>query len=292
MSTKLYDRMLAQLQLSGYRERTCESYMKAVRQLQRFCNKPLSSIRQKDLQEYWLACRNEYGWSPATLRISYSGIKFFFSRTLVRNWKLLKEVRFKREQTLPSVLSAGEVKRIICKLPTLQSKVFYVTLYSLGLRLLEAITLEVRDIDGERGVVHIRGGKGACDRVIPLPDITRRALRAYYKTHRNKRWLFPAIGHNQFHLSGSATKPVSKTGVQRVLGRTVERLGITKRVHPHVFRHSYATHMLEANVPIHHVQKLLGHKTLQSTIVYLHVTTMAEAHSHERVCQVIQGVLS
>lgn len=292
MSTKLYDRMLSQLQLSGYKERSCQSYVKAVQQLQRFCNKSLSRISQKDLKEYWLACRNEYGWSPATLRISYSGIKFFFSRTLVRKWKILQEVRFRREQTLPTVLSCGEVKRIICNLPTLQSKVFYVTLYSLGLRLLEAITLEVKDIDGERGLVHIRGGKGAGDRTVPLPDITRRALRAYYKTHKNKRWIFPAIGHNQFHKSGSAQNPVSKTGVQRVLGRTVERLGITKRVHPHVFRHSYATHMLEANVPIHHVQKLLGHKTLQSTIVYLHVTTMAEAHSHERVCQVIQGVLS
>jgi site-specific recombinase XerD len=292
MNAKLYDRMLAQLQLSGYRERTCQSYLKAVQQLQRFCNKPLSKLTQGDLRDYWLACRNDYGWRPATLRISYSGIKFFFSRTLVRNWKLIKEVRFKREQTLPTVMSAGEAKRIICALPTLQSKVFYVTLYSLGLRLLEAITLEVRDIDGERGVVHVRGGKGARDRTIPLPEITRRALRAYYKTHRNKRWIFPAIGHNQFHKCGAATEPVSKTGVQRVLGRTAERLGMTKRVHPHVFRHSYATHMLEANVPIHHVQKLLGHKTLQSTIVYLHVTTMAESHSHERVCQVIQGALS
>jgi site-specific recombinase XerD len=284
--------MVSQLQLSGYRERSCQSYLKAVQQLQRFCNKPLSQIRQKDLQAYWLACRNDYGWSPATLRISYSGIKFFFSRTLVRRWKLLNEVRFRREQTLPTVLSGAEVKRILCALPTLQSKVFYVTLYSLGLRLLEAVTLQVRDIDGPRGLVHIRGGKGAGDRTVPLPPITRRALRAYYKTHKNPRWLFPAIGHNQWHLSGRAAKPVSKSAVQAVLRRTVERLGITKHVHPHVFRHSYATHLLEANVPIHHVQKLLGHKTLQSTIVYLHVTTLAESHSHQKVCQVIQGVLS
>ena len=77
-----------------------------------------------------------------------------------------------------------------------------------------------------------------------------------------------------------------------MLRRTVLRLGIRKHVHPHVFRHSYATHMLEANVPIRHVQKLLGHKTLNSTMVYLHVSTLAEAHSHQRVCQVIQGVLS
>jgi len=272
MSTKLYDRMLSQLQLSGYKERSCQSYLKAVRQLQRFCNKSLSTITQKDLQAYWLACKNEYGWSPATLRISYSGIKFFFSRTLVRNWKLLNEVRFKREQSLPTVLSAAEVKRIICNLPTLQSEVFYVTLYSLGLRLQEAITLQVGDINGDRGVVHIHAGKGACDRIIPLPDITRRALRAYYKTHKNPKWIFPALGHSNGKDAGKAVKTVSQNGVQGALRRTVERLGIKKHVHPHVFRHSYATHLLEANVPIHHVQKLLGHKSVRTTQIYLHIS--------------------
>ena len=290
--SKLYDKMLTQLQLSGYKERTCKSYLKAVQQLHRFCNKPLSQIRQSDVRDYWLACKNDYGWSPATLRISYSGIKFFFSRTLVRKWKLLDEVRFERERSLPTVLSMAEVQHILRALPTLQSKAFYVTLYTLGLRLLECISLEVRDIDGERGVVHIRGGKGACDRIIPLPNITRQFLRAYYKTHQNPRYIFPAIGHNQWHLSGSAKTTVSKSAIQRVLGRTVDKLGVKKHVHPHVFRHSYATHLLEANVPIHHVQKLLGHKALQSTIIYLHVTTIAETHSHERVCQVVQGALS
>jgi len=292
MSTKLYDRMLSQLQLNGYRERSCQSYLKAVQQLQRFCNKPLSQVTQNDLRDYWWACKNDYGWSSATLRISYSGIKFFFSRTLVRRWKILKELSFKREETLPTVLSGAEVKRILCALPTLQSKVFYVTLYSLGLRLQEAITLKVGDIDGQRRMVHIHDGKGAMDRTLPLPEITLRGLRAYYATHKNPKWLFPALGQNQGKQAGSATQPVSQTGVQGALRRTVEKLGIKKHVHPHVFRHSFATHLLEANVPIHHVQKLLGHKTLQSTIIYLHVTTMAESHSHERVCQIVQGVLS
>lgn len=292
MSTKLYDRFVSDLELKGYAKRSIDSYVKSVRQLQRFCNKPLSQITQADLKAYWLACKTEYGWSSATLRISYSGIKHFFSMALVRKWKLLNEVRFKREQTLPTVLSCDEVRRIIYKLPTLQSQVFYLTLYSLGLRLLEAITLEVRDIDKDRGVVNIRGGKGARDRTVPLPNITLRGLRAFYKTHRNQRWIFPALGHDQGKNAAVAATPVSSSGVQGVLRRTVQRLGIRKHVHPHVFRHSYATHMLEANVPIRHVQKLLGHKTLNSTMVYLHVSTLAEAHSHQRVCQVIQGVLS
>ena len=92
--------------------------------------------------------------------------------------------------------------------------------------------------------------------------------------------------------AGKATVPVSTSGVQGALRRTVKRLGIKKRVHPHVFRHSYATHLIEVNVPILHVQKLLGHTDIKSTMIYAHVTTRAETHSHEIVRQIIQGVFS
>jgi len=290
MSTKLYERFVSQLELKGYAKRSIDSYVKSVRQLQRFCNKPLSQITSTDLREYWLACKCGYGWSDATLRISYSGIKHFFSMTLVRKWKILNEVKFKRHQSLPTVLGIKDVRRIICNLPTLQSKVFYLTLYSLGLRLKECRTLRPGDIDSERMVVHIRDSKGAKDRVLPLPDITLRGLRKYYKTHRNPDWVFPALGHNQGRQAWSAKQPVSDTGVQGALRRTVVKLGIKKHVHPHVFRHSYATHLIEANVPILHVQRLLGHSNINSTMVYLHVTTRAESHSHEVVCAVIGGV--
>jgi len=293
MKNDLYGRFIANLELKSYAKRSIDSYVKSVRQLQRFCNKPLSQITQADLKAYWLACKTEYGWSDATLRISYSGIKHFFSSTLVRKWKLLKEVKFKRKDNkLPVVLSTQEVKQIICHLPTLQSKVFYLTLYSLGLRLKEAITLAPGDIDKDRMVVHIRKGKGFKDRILPLPGITLRGLRAYYKTHKNPEWIFPALGQNMGKNAGTATQPVSSNGVQGALRRTVKKLGIKKRVHPHVFRHSYATHLVEANVPILHLQKLLGHTDIKSTMVYLHVTTRAETHSHEIVRQIIQGVFS
>jgi len=292
MSTKLYDRFVSDLELKSYAKRSINSYVKSVMQLQRFCNKPLSLITQDNLREYWLTCKRDYGWSDATLRISYSGIKHFFSMTLVRKWKILDEVKFKRQRGLPTVLGINEVRRIICNLPTLQSSVFYVTLYSLGLRLKEATHLRAGDIDAERKLVHIRNSKGAKDRVLPLPDITLRGLRAYYKTHRNPEWVFPALGQNMSKYAGTAKKPVSDNGVQGVLRRTVKKLGIKKHVHPHVFRHSYATHLIEANVPILHVQKLMGHTDIKSTMVYLHVTTRAESHSHEIVCNIINGVFS
>jgi len=288
----LISRFEQDLELAGYKKRSIQSYASCVRRLQRFLQKPLEDISEEDLRQYWLTCKAEFGWSAATLRISYSGIKHFFTRTLVRAWPLLNEVRFKRDETLPTVLSPEEVRRILDHLPTLQSRTFHTTLYSLGLRLGEAICLEVGQILSDRGLVHIRQGKGGGDRVVPLPDVTLQALRAYYVTHRNPRWLFPALGHDNGKHAGTAKTHASTSSLRSVLKRTVHRIGIKKPVHAHVFRHSYATHLIEANVPIRHVQKLLGHKTLRSTIVYLHVTTQAQTDSHQRVVQLMQGVLS
>jgi integrase/recombinase XerD len=288
----LIQRFKEDLQLSGYAERSIGSYISSVLKLQRFYNKPLEEVTEEDLRKYWLSCQNETGWSAASLRISYSGISHFFRKTLVQPWTIFKEIKWKREETLPTILSLQEVRKIIYALPTLQSRTFYLTLYSLGLRLREATTLQVRDILSDRGLVHVHHGKGALDRMVPLPQITLEALRTYYRTHRNSKWLFPAMGHNEGKRSGLAERPVRDSSVQAILQRTLERLDFKKHVHPHVFRHAYATHLLEANIPIRHVQQILGHKTLQSTMVYLHVTTQAQTDSHQRVSQFMQGVLS
>jgi site-specific recombinase XerD len=288
----LIQRFKEDLQLAGYAKRSIESYVSSVLRLQRFYNKPLEDITEEQLRQYWLCCQSEFGWSAASLRISYAGIQHFFSKTLVRTWNIFNEIKWKRDQTLPTILSLQEVRKIIDALPTLQSHTFYLTLYSLGLRLREATTLQVKDILSDRGLVHIHAGKGALDRMVPLPKITLTALRKYYKTHHNPQWIFPAMGHNGGKDAQSAKTHVSDSGVQGVLQRTLKRLKIKKHIHPHIFRHAYATHLLEANIPIRHVQKILGHKTLQSTMVYLHVTTQAQTDSHKRIAQVMQGVLS
>jgi len=288
----LIKRFKEDLQLAGYAKRSTQSYVSSVLRLQRFYNKKLTDITEEDLRQYWLSCQNEFGWSAATLRISYSGIQHFFKKTLVRSWNIFSEIKWKREQTLPTILSLQEVRKIIYDLPTLQNHTFYLTLYSLGLRLREATTLQVKDILSDRGLVHIHAGKGALDRMVPLPKITLFILRKYYKTHRNPIWIFPALGHNGGKDARFATTHVSDSGVQGVLRSTLKRLKFKKHIHPHVFRHAYATHLLEANIPIRHVQKILGHKSLKSTMIYLHVTTQAQTDSHERVSKVMQGVLS
>lgn len=288
----LIKRFKEDLQLAGYAKRSTGSYVSSVIRLQRFYNKKFEDITEEDLRQYWLCCQNEFGWSAATLRISYAGIQHFFTKTLVRSWNIFSEIKWKREETLPTILSLQEVKKIINELPTQQSHTFYLTLYSLGLRLREATTLQIKDILSDRGLVHIHGGKGGMDRTVPLPTITLTALREYYKTHFNPKWIFPALGRNGGKDARFAKTHVSDSGVQGVLRSTLKRLGFKKHVHPHVFRHAYATHLLEANIPIRHVQKILGHKTLKSTMIYLHVTTLAEEDSNERVAQLMQGVLS
>ena len=288
----LIKRFKEDLQLAGYAKRSIESYASSVLRLQRFYNKPLENITEEELRQYWLCCQSEFGWSAASLRISYAGIQHFFTRTLVQPWNIFNEIKWKREQTLPTILSLQEVRKIIYALPTLQSHTFYLTLYSLGLRLREATTLQVSDILSDRGLVHIHGGKGALDRMVPLPKVTLLALRKYYQTHGNPQWIFPALGHNGGKDAKSAKTHVSDSGVQGVLQRTLKLLGFKKHIHPHVFRHAYATHLLEANIPIRHVQKILGHKTLQSTMIYLHVTTQAQTDSYAKVANLMQGVLS
>jgi integrase/recombinase XerD len=290
--SNLIKRFKEDLQLAGYAKRSTESYVSSVLRLQRFYNKPLEDITEEDLRQYWVCCQSEFGWSAASLRISYAGIQHFFTRTLVRTWKIFSEIKWKREETLPTILSLKEVRKIIDALPTQQSRTFYLTLYSMGLRLREATTLQVRDILSDRGLVHIHAGKGSMDRMVPLPQVTLSALREYYRTHHNPRWIFPALGHNGGKDAQLAEDHVSDSGVQGALQSTLKRLGFKKHVHPHVFRHAYATHLLESNIPIKHVQQILGHKTLQSTMIYLHVTTQAQTDSHERVSKLMQGVLS
>ena len=292
MSNKsIMDRFKADLQLKSYAKRSIQSYQRAVRQLQNFCCKAPEDISEEDLREYWLYCKDELEWGSATLRISYSGIKHFFTWTIKRDWPLLTEVKFERHATLPVVLSIDEVRTILKALPEGQNRTFYEVTYSLGLRLTEAITLQVRDIDSSRMQVHVHAGKGAKDRLVPMPKTTLQSLREYWKTHRNPKWIFPGLGRDG-KGGRTAEKPVSATTVQGALRGTVKRLGLKKHVHPHTFRHSYATHLIEAGVPVRHVQEYLGHQTLASTTVYLHLTTAGKQESRSRINQLMRGVSS
>ncbi len=286
-----YERFSDDLKLRGFANRSCQSYLRTVRQFQHFCCKPLPDITEEDLRNYWLCCKNDFKWSPATIRISYSGIKHFFTYTIKCDWPLFSEFKLERSESLPVVLSVDEVRTILAAFPDGQNRTFYETVYSLGLRLAEAITLQVRDIDSARMLVHVHAGKGAKDRLVPLPETTLHALRRYWKTHRNEKWIFPALGRDA-KGGPAAARPVSESAVQGALRRVCGKLGMRKHVHTHTFRHSYATHLIEAGVSVRHVQEYLGHDTMASTMIYLHLTTAGKEESRSRINQLVRGVVS
>ena len=290
--SKLRDRMIHDMQLHGYGERTQEAYARAVRQLQEFYSLSPDHIDEEQLREYFLHRKNTSKWSAATMRIAYSGIRFFFTHTLKREWSTLALIRAETERKLPSVLSLDEVRTLLEAVRTPPNKTYLTFVYSCGLRLQEALHMQVRDIDSKRMMIHVHRGKGAKDRYVPLPETTLKILRAYWKTHGNPNWLFPRLGRNRKEGS-TATTPMGKATVQGALLRVIKALPtIKKRVSVHTLRHSYATHLLEAGVNIRLVQQYLGHASLMSTMVYTHVTRTGQQDAYARINRVMGKVQS
>lgn len=281
-----YQKSMRALQLAGMSQRTQECYTRAVRQLVDFYKKTPDKISEQDLQDYFLHRKNADKWSAATMRICYSGIKFFFINVLKRDWHTLQLIYAKREQRLPTVLSLNEVWTILNAVATPQNKAYLTTVYTCGLRLHEALYLQVSDIDNHRMRIHVHRGKGAKDRYVPLPTATLHVLRDYWKRHRNPVWIFPRLGRSG-KQGPTANIPMNKTSVQGALRRVLAQIKLKKKVSIHTLRHSYATHLLEAGVNIRRIQQYLGHHSLNSTMVYLHLTTQG----HERAYGIINDLM-
>jgi len=275
MTTLLRQRMHQDLQLAGLADGTQKAYLRSVRQLAAHYRKSPDQITEDELRQYLLYLKNKRQYKPSSLKIAASGITFFYSHTVPRDWAIFKNLHIPRPRALPDVLSIDEVRRLIDAVYTLHNKTYFWTVYSLGLRLQEGLNLQVGDIDSARMVVHVHRGKGAKDRYVPLPPRTLTMLRKYWVTHRHPVWLFPATGRDHEQAS-SATEPMAHSSVHGAMKRVVQELGIKKRVTIHTLRHSYATHLLEAGVNLRLIQQYLGHSSLQATTIYLHLTSLGQ----------------
>jgi len=272
MMTDWYERSLKTLQLAGLADCTQASYTRMVRRLVDFYNKTPDLISEEELQEYFLHRRNIDKWSSGTLRVCYCAIRFFFEKVLHRDWHIFNYLKAERHKKLPAVLSREEITRLLSFVRTPHNRAYLLTIYSCGLRLQEGLHLEVGDIDSDRMLIHVHRGKGAKDRMVPLPISTLKVLREHWKSHRNPRLVFPALGRGR-RQDSTAEFPMAITSVCSAMKDAVRRAGITKRsVHIHTLRHSYATHLLEEGVNIRVIQRYLGHSSLETTMVYLHLT--------------------
>ena len=281
--TALRQKMNEDMQLHGFAERTQDSYLRAVRQLAAYFNKPPDQINEEELRQYFLYLKNVKNASRSTITLALCGIKFFYERTMQRQWATLALVRPQREKKLPVVLSVEEVRQILGRVRRWRYRVCLSTIYACGLRLQEGLHLQIGHIDGARQLVHVRHGKGGKDRYVPLPQPVLNLLRQSWGTHRDPVWIFPS-SHQ------TVKGPMDASGLQRAFHAALLDSGIQKPATVHTLRHSYATHLLEAGLNLRLIQLYLGHASPNTTAIYTHLTQPSEDLAIQAVNHVVAGL--
>lgn len=219
-------------------------------------------VTDRDVRE-WLLGLIRNGSSYSASNQALSALRFLHLKVLGAPAPVARVPRAKKKKALPVVLSESEVKRFLDALGHPKYRAISFVLYSGGLRVSEAARLKVSDIDAERRQIHVRQGKGRKDRYVMLSPVVLNALREYVRVERPYHWLFPA-GHRR-------DRHITTRTIQEQVKRAARRAGIEKRVTPHVLRHSFATHLLEAGTDLRYIQELLGHTKISTTVIYTHV---------------------
>jgi site-specific recombinase XerD len=227
----LYARHLRSLKLRGMSAATIDSYCRAVRRVSKYFDCSPDHLTTEQLEVYFAELIESHSWS--TVKIDRCGLQFFWKYVLKTDWQWLTIIKIPTVKTLPDVLTQSELKQILLATRKLRYRVFLLTTYSMGLRLGETLALQVGDIDAQRKQVHIRRGKGHVDRLVPLPEITHRALQRLWYKHRNPCWLFPSATGSMDRVA-HATKPMDRGGVQSAMKSVVNECGIKKKSR---FRH-------------------------------------------------------
>ena len=287
--TDLFTRFSEDLQLKGLSPKTIRMYTRAVKQLTKHYNKSPEKISDEELRQYFLYNKNERKWSRVASTISLCGIKYFYTLTLKRKWTTLQFIRPEKEKKLPVILSRNEVNAILNRVQFPHHRACLKVIYSLGLRLGEGVRLQISDIDSDRMFVHIHQAKGNKDRYIPMPVRTLEILRAFYKIHRNPVWIFPAPGRGGDKMPVNNV-PIPLSSIQIAFGEAKKKAGIHKKVSVRHLRHSYATHLLEAGVPLRYVQQYLGHEDPKTTMVYTRLIKQDLAEPTRILNEVMQNL--
>ena len=267
-------RMIEDMQLCGFSQRTQQSYVRSVEGLARYHGKCPDQLDNEQIRKYFLHLTCERKLARPTVTIALCGIKFLYEKTLKRDWSLTGVPVPKRTKKLPVVLSRKEVRDILSRIREVRHRACLSLIYACGLRLGEACRVEVGDIDRDRGLLHVRGGKGAKDRYVPLPATILPLLEECWRSHRNPKWFFPCVerGGRQGRMN---SRSVPLGTIQQVFRAALSESGVTKKVSVHSLRHAYATHLLERHVDLRQIQEWLGHSSPSTTVIYAHLTDQA-----------------
>ncbi len=227
-----YQTHLKHLRLKGLQPKTIEAYSRAIRRIGAYFDHQIDDLSEQQLLDYFTDLLDTHSWSA--VKLDLYGLKFYYTHVLRKPWVNVDLIKPPKAQRLPDIVTVEEAKRLITATFMLSYRVFYFTLYSLGLRLGEGLRLEVGDIDAARRRVHIRDSKGNKDRLVPLPDTTLTLLRRFWQVHQNPVLLFPNR-HGGLKAAHRATSPLDRGGVQTTLHKVVAECGIKKRLPRTVF---------------------------------------------------------
>lgn len=264
----LYQRHVNALRRQGKSKTTVDSYARALRRVTESFDRCPDRLTPNDLKEHFGNLVNSHSWS--TVKVDRNGLQFFYKHVLDKKWRWVDIVKPPQVKSLPDILTSAEISRILNATREPRYRTFILTVYSMGLRLGEALNLTIADIDAARQRVHIRCGKGRKDRFVTLPDATLVALRRYWASHRHRRFLFPA-GKTPAEQH-RAKAPMDRGGVQRSFKAIAQSCNIHKQVTIHSLRHCYGTHLVEEGLNLRAIQKELGHESPKTTALYTQLT--------------------
>jgi integrase/recombinase XerD len=264
--TSLRQRMLEDLSIRNYSPSTVECYTRSVAEFAKHFDKSPEDLGPEEIRKWQLYLLNEKRVKLSTYIQAVCGLRFFYRNTLSRKIEIDRIPLPRYEKKLPIILSKEEVKALLEAPKNLGHRAILATMYGAGLRVSEAVRLKVSDLDRDRKVIRVRGGKGNKDRQVMFSDALREVLVAYWRWKHQTEWLFPGKEPGT-HIARETVFDTCRNAARRA--------GIDKPVHPHSLRHAFATHLLDDGVNLVVIQALLGHTNLKTTARYLHVSDAA-----------------
>jgi len=256
-------RMIREMQIRNYSEKTIRSYIASISKLTTFFNQPVEEITISQFKDFLHHRIIVDKISVSFVNQSISAFKIIQQDILKRDWESIKIKRPRRERRLPVVLSVGEVAALINATKNLKHRTLIMLAYSTGMRRNEIRLLKPEHIDSERMQVRVVHGKGKKDRFTILSPKALELLRFYYQLHKPATFLFEPTRRKNITLSG--------TTLNNIVKQAAKRAGIKKDMSFHTLRHSFATHMLENGINIRIIQQFLGHTSIKTTSIYLHI---------------------
>ena len=221
-----YEQHCKHLKLKGLQPKTIEAYSRAIRRIGDYFDHDIDNLNPDQLLDYFHDLLERLSWT--SVKLDLYGLRFFYIHVLNKPWDNLDLVHPPRAKRIPDIITVDEAQRLFMTTQFVSYRVFFFTLYSMGLRLGEGLRLQIGDVDAQRQRVHIRNAKGNKDRLVPLPDRTLQVLRRFWALHRHPQWLFPSRkrGLSKAHL---ATRPMDRGGVQVAIKAVVGDMGLKKR---------------------------------------------------------------